>query len=208
MSAAGNGKTASPAAPPVELRELAMFLALLAPARCHRPGDCRGIWIKARTHAKEQAGSEDEDRPGRRIRARRVGTARKAVARMHLANLRGSEKLAPGCRHATRRAAGSELSAGPTRGFECGGLGVDPRAREIDPAPSSARVGEARHPMRAHAIRQLQRRRGVSRATAIDRLLRVPAGGEHERTAQGSDAAPQLPSLELSHVVAVVRVAA
>src|SRR6516165_11769330 len=116
--------------------------------------DRRGVWVETRTHPEEQAVSDDQDRTWRGINARGVGEARITIYAHALGEPQRGEKLALGCLHATRRTSGSEPCACFARGLECGGLWVDPCAREIGPAAASARVGEARHAVCAHAVRE------------------------------------------------------
>ena len=170
---------------------------LLPPcAHGYRPVDRRGIRVEARSHPKEQAGSDDEDRTRGRIGARGVGEIRKAArAHAHGEPQRG-EKLALRCLYATATS-GSELRACQAGGLECWRLRVDPLA-QVESSSSCFGVREARHPMCAHAVRKRERLR-VCRA---DRLVRGPAGGERDRATDRSEAAPDVAFTQLSHLVA------
>jgi hypothetical protein len=171
------------------------------PACGYCPVDRRGIRVETRTHSEEQAVPDDQDRARGGINSRGVGEARIAISAHALGEPQCGEKLALGCLDATRRTSGSEPCACPARRLECGGLWVDPCAREIDPAAASARVGEARHAVCAHAVSELKRRRGASRARGASRPVRRPAGRNRDHAADGSETAPCVVLAQLTHRV-------
>ncbi len=156
---------------------------LLPSAFRDRPVDRWGIRVESRAHSEKQAGSDDEDRPRRRINARGIGEVRKTMhAHAPGEPDRGQELTL--CRpDATGGPCGSEPCACHACGLECWGLRVDPGTREIDPAPSSTRIGEARHAVCAHAVGELDPRGGGARMRRVARATRRPAGTDRCHTA-------------------------
>ena len=122
-----------------------------------RKRDCRGVRVKARTYAEEQAGSDDEDRARRRISARGVGEVGKAVRAHALRERDRGEKLILRCSHTLGAGGGNESRACLAGGFECGGLRIDPGARKIDTAASCGGVRKTWHAVCAHAVREGKR---------------------------------------------------
>ncbi len=145
--------------------------SLCLPACGYRAVDRRGIRVKAGAHPIEQPGSDDEDRRSARIRARRVREAGKAMFAHASGEPQRSTKLTFG-RLWPARAVRLEPCAGAVGGLKRGGPRVDPRPK-LEPAPSRRGIGEVRHPMGAHALRQPEcqactsgRRAGLARRSA------------------------------------------
>ncbi len=181
------------------IKGAALGTQLPLPARGYRPFDRRDIRVEARGHPKEQALPDDEDRTWGRIKTRGVGEARKAVRAHAPGEPQRGEKLAPRCLHAAAAASGSELCACVACGFECWGLRFDPLA-QFESSSSRSRVREARHPVCAHAVRELKCTRVGCRARWAARLVRGPAACKRDRAADGSETTPDVAFAQLEHL--------